>query len=369
MHQTGRPLQTYELYKGVLHFSRGHAGAITRIAYSPDGNTIATASGDGTMHWWDAHTGEKRKTFIGHTPHSVMYSPDGKTLLIVIGKEVQLRDAATDEYLYTLKGNSYDIEHIVFSPKGEIIAISTVVGTLGLWDASTGKNIKTLIRNEDIVNFDPHVNRLPVFSPDGKMIAIIQGKETVGIWNTSTGEHISTLTGHEGPLNSPVFSPDGKTIVTKTFVRFGKGGTVRLWDVDIGEKIMEYENPGDYPKFVYSPDGKTLSTNNSDNSVRLWDTTTGENKNILTGHTDSVYTLMYAQDGKTLVTHSKDYSVRIWDTTTGENIKQSKCHLVQTLNWFIHPMVICLQLLATHGIKPYRFGILPQALLPQNLKT
>lgn len=181
-------------------------------AYSLDGKTIATASGDGTMHWWDAHTGEKRKTFKGHTPHSLKYSPDGKTLLIVIGKEVQLRDAATDEYLHTLKGNSYDIEQAVFSPKGDIIAISTVVGTLGLWDASTGETIKLLIRDVGSENFDPRANRLPVFSPDGKMIAIIHGKETVWIWNTNSGEHITTLSGHESPLKLPVFSPNGRTI-------------------------------------------------------------------------------------------------------------------------------------------------------------
>lgn len=322
--QTGRPLQTYELYKGVLHFARGHAGAITRIAYSPDGNTIATASGDGTMQWWDAHTGEKRKTFIAHTQHSVKYSPDGKTLLIVIGKEVQLRDADTDEYLHTLKGNSYDIEHVVFSPEGDIVAISTVVGTLGLWDASTGETLKMLIRNVGSENFDPRTNRLPVFSPDGKMIAIIQDKETVWIWNTNTGEHITTLTGHEGTLKLPVFSPNGKTIATKTFVRFSKGGTVRLWDVATGKEIMKYENPEDYPVFVYAPDGKTIATNYPDNTIRQWDTTTGENINTFRGHTDKTYSLMYGEDAKTLTTHSKDFSVRIWDTTTGENINTIK---------------------------------------------
>lgn len=322
--QTGQPLKTYELYKGVLHFARGHAGAITRIAYSPDGNTIATASGDGTMQWWDAHTGEKRKTFIGHTPHSVKYSPDGKTLQILIGKEVQLRDAATYEYLHTLKGNSYNIKHIVFSPNGDIIAISTVVGTLGLWNASTGKIIKMLIRNEDIEEFDPLVSRFPVFSPDGKMIAIEQGNETVWIWNTSTGEHITTLTGHEGTLKLPVFSPNGKTIATKTHIRSSKGGTIRLWDVDTGENIMMFSYPDYYPWFVYSPDGKTVATNYSDNTIRLWDTTTGENINTFRGHTEKPSYMMYGQDGKTLVTHSKDSSVRLWDTTTGENVKTVK---------------------------------------------
>lgn len=319
--QTGQPLKTFELFTGVLHFSRGHAGALTHTAYSSDGNTIATAGGDGTMQWWDAHTGEKQKTFKGHSSHSVKYSPDGKTLVIQIGKEVQLRDAATGKYINTLKGHRYNIEHTVFSPKGDIIAISTVVGTLGLWNASTGKTIKMLVQNVDIEDFDPRAGYFPVFSPNGKMIAIEQGKQTVGIWNTSTGEHVNTLTGHEGPLSLPVFSPNGKTIVTKTFVRFGKGGTVRLWDVKTGEMIMKYENPEDYLVFRYSPDSKTLATDYTDNSVRLWDTTTGENTMTLAGHTDKIQPLMYERDGKTLITSSRNTPFRFWDTTTGENIK------------------------------------------------
>ena len=322
--QTGQPLKTYYLYTGILHFARGHPGAITHIAFSPDGNTIATASGDGTMQWWDAHTGEKRKTFIGHTPHAVKYSPDGKMLIIKTGKEAQVQDAATNEYLHTLKGNSYNIEHIVFSPKGDIIAISTVVGTLGLWDASTGEIIRILIRNKDIDDFDLRANNLPVFSSDGKMIAIEQESDTVGIWNTNSGEHISTLTGHEGTLKLPVFSPNGKTIVTSTYIRFSRRGTMRLWDVATGEKIMKYENPEDFHVFVYAPDGKTLATNYTDNSIRIWDTTTGENIKTLIGHTDKSYSLMYGQDGKTIATHSKDMSVRLWDITTGENIKTLK---------------------------------------------
>ena len=343
--QTGQPLKTYEIYTGILHFARGHAGAITHTAYSPDGKTIASVGREGRMQWWDADTGEIRQTFTGHSPHAVKYSPDGKILIIKIGKEAQLRHAATGNYLNTLKGNSYNIKHITFSPKGDIIAISTVVGTLGLWDATTGKKIKMLIGNVGSENFDPRANHLPVFSPDGKMIAIEQREETVGIWNTSTGEHVSTLTGHEGSISLPVFSPNGKTIVTSTYVGSSKGGTVRLWNVDTGEKIMKYENQEGFPAFVYSPDGKTIATNYSDNSVRLWDTTTGENIKIFTGHTEKTYSLMYGQDGKALATHSKDMSVRLWNINTGENIKTvklpigSNTDMIYSLKGDIHAIV------------------------------
>ncbi len=322
---TGQSLKAYEIYTGVLYFSRGHAGAITHIAYSPDGNTIATVGEDGLMQWWDAHIGEKRNTFIGHSPHSVKYSTDGKMLVIQIGKEAQLRDASTGKYLSTLKGSRYNIEHIVFSPKGDIIAISTAAGTLGLWDASTGKIIKMLIQNVDAEDFTLAWHFFPVFSPDGRMIAVKQEKQqAVKVWKTSTGELVNTLAGHERPLSSRslIFSPNGKTILTKTFVRFGKGGTVRLWNVATAEKIMEYENIENSPVFVYSPDSKTLATDYTDNSVRLWDTTTGENIKTFIGP-DKVYPVMYGQDGKTLATRSKNI-FRLWDIVTGENIKTLK---------------------------------------------
>ncbi|MDE0637028.1 MAG: WD40 repeat domain-containing protein [Candidatus Poribacteria bacterium] len=178
-----------------------------------------------------------------------------------------------------------------------------------------------LIPDVDTENFDPRASHFPVFSPDGKMIAIKQGKQTVGIWNTSTGEHLNTLTGHESTLSLPVFSPDSKTIVTKTFVRFDKGGTVRLWDVATGENIMTFSYPDYYPQFVFSPDGKMLATNYSDNSVRLWDTTTGENIKTLTGHTDVVHTPIFSRDGRILATHSKNWTVRLWEVAAGKNIK------------------------------------------------
>lgn len=315
--QTGQPLKTYEIYIGVLHFARGHAGAITRTAYSPDGNTIATAGGDGTMQWWDAHTGEARKTFIDHSSHSVKYSPDGKTLLIQVGKEVQLRDAATEEYINTLKGHRYNIEHIVFSPDTKTVATATVVGTVGLWDAYTGKNIKILIGDMNTTYADWRINYIPVYSPDSKTIATQHEVNTVWLWDTSTGKHLKTLIGHTDKVYTPVYSSDSKTIATRS-----KDKTIRIWNIATGENIKTFTDiPNSLSSFIFSPDGKTLATKYTDNSVRLWDTTTGENTMTLAGHTDKVYTLMYERDSKTLVTHSKDMSFRLWDTTTGENIK------------------------------------------------
>ena len=314
---TGAPLKTYEIYTGVLYFARGHAGAITHTAYSPDGKTIATTGTDGAMQWWDAQTGENLKTFIAHSPHSVTYFPDGKVLAILIGNQVQLREAATGKYLNTLKGHRYNIDRIIFSPEGRTFATETVGGPVGIWDANTQENIKMLSGHTDTVY-------TPVYSPDGKMIATYSKDKTVRLWNVNTGEPLNTLAEHESNLYRPVFSPDSKTIVTRTFVKYSKGGTLRLWNVTTGANILTLEATDMYQRLAYSPDGKVLATNYSDNSVRLWDTTTGENIKTLIGHTDRVYNFMYGLDSKTLATHGRDPSVRLWDTTTGKNIKTLK---------------------------------------------
>ena len=70
--------------------------------FSPDGKTLATGGGDGTMKWWDVHTGENKKTFTGYLGGNyIRYSPDKKTIAITAGGLVHLWDVSTGQYLRT----------------------------------------------------------------------------------------------------------------------------------------------------------------------------------------------------------------------------------------------------------------------------
>ncbi|MBF8276429.1 MAG: Guanylate cyclase protein [Candidatus Brocadiaceae bacterium] len=71
-------------------------------------------------------------------------------------------------------------------------------------------------------------------------------------------------------------------------------------------------------KAVYAPDGKTILSASSDNTVKMWDTETGKEIRAFTGHTSRVWSAVYAPDGKTILSASFDNTVKMWDTETGK---------------------------------------------------
>ena len=104
---------------------------VTSVAYSPDGDAVASGSFNQIVRLWDATTGELRTTLRGHTDSvwEVAYSPDGSTLASASFDEtVRLWDATTGEHLNTLKGHRGDVFSVSYSPDG---------GTLGQWESGS----------------------------------------------------------------------------------------------------------------------------------------------------------------------------------------------------------------------------------------
>src|SRR5688572_21484896 len=102
---------------------------------------------------------------------------------------------------------------------------------------------------------------------------------------------------------------------------------VAAWDGDTKgraqapaqEPVLTLERlRGDVHGIAYAPDGQTLATGSSDGVVKLWDVTTGKERQTLHGHRGNVCSVAFAPDGNTLATGSLDQTVRVWDVRTGQ---------------------------------------------------
>ena len=118
-------------------------------------------------------------------------------------------------------------------------------------------------------------------------------------------------------VESIAFSPDGTTLASGS-----SDNTVKLWDVASGTLKDTLEGHTDIVWSIdFSPDGQTLASGSSDNTVKLWDVASGTLKDTLGGHTDIVWSIAFSPDGQTLASGGNDNTIRLWNATTGKRIR------------------------------------------------
>ena len=201
-------------------------------------------------------------------------------------------------------GHSGDVTSVTFSKNGKLIISGGMDKTIKLWDAATGRLIRTL-------QYDMLINNVAV-SPDGKYIASASSDNTVMIWDFATGQALKKLTGHIYSVNSVAFSPDGTLLVTG-----GDDETIKLWDVATGYVITTLQgHSGKVFSVAFSPDGRYIATGSTDRTIKLWDVVTRKEIKTLKGHTHSVVHVVFSTDGKTLASGSADKTIKLWDTQT-----------------------------------------------------
>jgi WD40 repeat protein len=161
----------------------------------------------------------------------------------------------------------------------------------------------------------------PTFSPDGRTIATGSVDGTVRFWDVASGQCRNVLKDRTG--YHMAFSPDSQTLATTGW--YDNYNTVRLWDVASGQsrKILAGHTQA-IEALSFSPDGQTLATWSFDNTVRLWDVAGGQCRNVLEGFRG--YHMSFSPDGQTLATWSFDNAVRLWDIASGRCRKVIEGH-------------------------------------------
>ncbi len=315
-------------------------GWVSEIDYSPDGSLLAVASSIG-IWLYDAHTGSEVNLLTGHrgAVTSVAFSPDG--MRIASGSDddtVRLWDVNTGNLLRTLNGHSNMVNAVAFSPDGGLMASGDWLGFIRLWDVNTGENR---------LLFDGHtkgVNSV-AFSPDGLTLASGSDDKTVRLWDVREGKQLNTLKGHDGAVKSVVYSPDGAQLASGASASSGDGlrQDLRTWDAHTGEHLQTFGGFADCGFFDcgpsienyighifgvntvdFSPDGNMLASG-GDSSIQFWNAHTGEHLNTLEGHTDFVESVVFSPNGFTLVSAGRE-GIRFWRTRTGQGLRTIQEH-------------------------------------------
>ena len=147
-------------------------------------------------------------------------------------------------------------------------------------------------------------------TPDGTVTSIPAEVEGV-----PSDPHKLTLEGHTDDVLSVAFSPDGSTLASGS-----RDNTIRLWNTDTGEHKLTLKGHRDgVTCLAFSPDGSTLASGSWDNYVLLRDAGTGKLLRTLAGHTDGVRSVAFSPDSSTLASGSYDNTIRLWDVDTGEH--------------------------------------------------
>ncbi|MGK7918899.1 MAG: WD40 repeat domain-containing protein [Trichodesmium sp.] len=306
---TEKLLTAVELWQShtgeLLRTLEGHSYNVNSIAFSADGQLLASGSSDNTIKLWHPYTGELLQTLEGHS-NSVAFSADRQ--LLASGSSdntIKLWHPQTGELLRTLEGHSNSVKSVAFSADGQLLASGSSDNTIKLWHPQTGELLRTLEGH----SYD--VNSI-VFSADGQLLASGSDDRTIKLWHPHTRQLLRILEGHSDDVKSVAFSADGQFLASGSDDR-----TIKLWYPYTGELLRTLEGHSSYVDSVaFSADGQLLASGSRDNTIKLWHPYTGELLRTLEGHSDDVKSVAFSADGQFLASGSQDYTIQLWHSYT-----------------------------------------------------
>lgn len=279
----------------------GHTGTVWQVAFSPDGQTLASVSADGNIRLWSLDgTAIDTLECNGNPLLDIDFSPDGSKI-VAVDSDGSLHLWGSDgTFDKTWQAHNQPTRAVAFSPQGDLIATASEDATVKIWNLD-GELVNNL--NGDIGGF-----QALLWTDAGQIIA---GDEQgqIYLWEAS-GRAITTLTAQRSAVTALDVSPDGQTLVA-----VGEDRQVKLYNLVSNELnlIRAFEaHEGPIYNVRFTPDGQQLITVGDDKVVRLWQLD-GTSSAHLVGHTGLVAALAINASGDMIATSGGDRAVRLWD--------------------------------------------------------
>jgi RNA polymerase sigma factor (sigma-70 family) len=319
-----RMVFAWELATGkLLHKFPGHPD-YTQIALSADGKMLATCQRHGVV-LWDLASGRELRSLQQPFASGVAFSPDGKTLASADDRnpEIVLWDIATGTETRRVPRKvaaAFSPARVAFSRDGAALFSAKLADSvIEILDLKTGKQRHV---RDCLLPWYP-----PILSPNSDLLAIIGKDGAVPLWDASANKLVRTIETGAKTAKPKAFSSDGKTLLIQE-LGLKSGERVSLWDVTTGNRLCSLDKgiaAASWFVAAFSNDGKTLITNGDrrqgglDSTIRLWDSSSGEERGPALDRPYFVAHLTLAPNGKILA-YAKDRDIQLLDAATGQEI-------------------------------------------------
>ncbi len=234
------------------------------FCWSTDSRHVAWAETDGSVRIWDTLANEHVRWLRGHAQEVrvVAWSPDGQYVATVDPNSIKIWDSANGQETRSWKTHRPRVRALAWSH--DCLASSAWDGAIKLWNPTTGRLQHILLGHQKWIGS-------LAFSSDGQFLASGGWDQVVNVWEVATGKEIFSLQGHTAKIESLAWHPDGQRLAS-----VGGDRTVRIWDVTTSQEIFALDVPescveGD---IAWSPDGHRLVVVGGA-AVKVWDASRG----------------------------------------------------------------------------------------------
>ena len=276
------------------------------VAFSPNGQWLATATYHGLVCIWDADGIESKQVLDAHKDsiRSLVYSPDDKFLATSsYDHTARLWESKSGKSLAIFKGHEGPLNSIRFSPDGRHIITASDDEKVRLWDVETAQTI---------TRFDRHTNWVcsASFNPDGQQFVSGGNDAMARIWDIRSNRVVHDLFGHQSDVNTVSFSPEGEISHGEEILTASDDRTVRVWDAQSGVMKRRFTLPNEIYTAYFNHVGDQILIATNSKKAYIVDAAKGDLIQEL--HTDSRPTIsaLFSQASGRIVTITRNSALQ-----------------------------------------------------------